>query len=621
MKHTFIAATALAVSAVGQNLTDPTSCVISDLFPNPTVSFALPGTTVDRASILAHEDGSSVGAIAPFSFVSGLTQPGTGREFALIGASNGLLVVDTHNPTTSQPPPTPWMQLVQETNPQGCEDHTEHRGCVAFNDLIIESNRLRPTVRVFQLTTTTSGFNVGLIATIQLNPQSGENIPGSSYRLAVDPARAHLYVPGCPSTTTANGQRSLKIFDLTNIATNQTPIAVWLGGTTSGSVSHPMNSFDVHLTQRNGAPCAVVSEYIGGSTGSGLTGTRIAVLDTSNLSATSGSPYVPTSWAMFDTGLPNHSTWLDPTGVLLYNSIGDAVSVVHKISSMGTGFVSMPPFVEESWHLSNPPLIQYNVNGTGPFHHTVEGLGMTGFVAAWDDGLQIVDLRRDAISPRQLLAGVKTCPSTGCAAAPSHSCVSNVHHGVWSVYRNQDSGVIYLSDQATGLYLVRAEVGHLHRFGKGVGDVIVSGNPMPTISLLDAPPRVSRPQSAQTATRTLIPALDQTLTVTIGNLQPVSGVTRLGVLEVCLLADVASTAVYSPPAPNAGPFPRYGGATVFTQFFSVTSNTATVALPMSSVPDTTRLYLQAAVAQDFSGTFKYVAVSRGAFFGTAAQQQ
>ena len=600
-----LAVPTLCVLATAQGPTAPTDCAVTDLTTFLSIA-SCPGLSCKHASVLGHVNGSSIlptPPSAPFSFVTGLTMPVTGREFAVIGASNGILIVDTHVMASTPPgtaAPTPWMHFEVEDAGLGgpCTYATDHRGVVTHGALIIESNIWRPYLRVFEISGTAPPFTVTRKADI-VTTTSPVLAPNASYRLTVDREQELLFVPTCP---VPGPVFALKVFDLQGLppfgSPGPAPIWVWTGGGASGP-SVTMNTFDAHIYRDGAVKRLAVSEYTG-------PGDHITILDISNLVRTGGvfpSPYAPLSWAMFKP-TATHSVWAAPNANTLYNSYSDSLVEAYDMTGFpytADNVVATPPLVNESYRVS-PTQLLYGV------YHVAEGLGMTGYAAGWGDGLKLVDFRPDALAPLLPLAYVDTCLATSCLAT---SCIASQHFGVWSVFRNQDSGVLYLSDQSQGLFLVRAEVAHMHRFGKGVSTP--NHTTIPVVSLEDGAPRVPRAASAATGPYTAIPALDSQVVVTVSNLDPGTG-TRIGALDISLWGDPASPLFFD----TGGVFQRFGTLSVTPIFFSITASTMSVPVPLAGTWEGLPLFMQVAVFDQTLG--QYVATSRGGFVGVAARR-
>ncbi len=609
MRSLSLGVSCVVLSALAPAQTDPTSCAVNDLMLS-SVNACVSGAACSHASLLAHVQVS--GALAPYSLVHGFAMPVTGREFAVIGASNGLAIVDAHDLSSTIPgqPLPPFFSSFQPEDPGlvACALRTDHRGVVAYatanGALVVESNLWRPYLRVFEVTPAGTSFQVNRLADIvfpnPLPPGSVQVAP----RMLVDAEQGILFVAGVGGT-------KMHAYDLEAylVAGSMPPsIWQWTGGGASGP---PMtsSSFDVHLFRDGVSRRLAVSAYTPAAD-------YVTILDVSNL-VRNGSgafpfPYQPLSWAAFQPLTSTHSVWVDPTASRLYNSYSDASVDVYELSGFPYGAnntVGTPRATVQPYHRALPRL-EY---GTGSWLcHTTEGLGLTGYAAGWESGLQVVDLRPDCLNPNAALASLRTC-APGACAGPS-PCLGSGWFGAWSVYFKQDSGVVYVSDQASGLFLVRVEAAHLHRFGRGVASV--NHPTIPRLSLRAGPPRVTRPATPIMPPLIAVPQLDTTVELTVSNLQPASANLQVGVIDIAVFGDVNSTVGFDP----AGVFPRYGVVTLGQVLFSTTNETETVQVPLAGAYEGLPVFLQVAIYQTTPAGDQVVATSRGSFVGIAAQR-
>lgn len=611
MKFPCTVLSCLSLPLLAQGPTDPTSCAVNDIGLT-SVNVCVAGAACDHASVLANVNGASLGALPPFSLVSGFTMPVTGREFAMIGASNGVLIVDTHDLASTLPgqsPPLPWMDFeAEDLGLSACAQRTDHRGVVAYptatGALVIESNLWRPYLRTYEITPSGTSFSVTRLADIVFTvPPSG---PQVAPRMTVDAEEGVLFVAGV-------GVYEMHAYDLESLLATgvaPAPLWVWTGGGASGPVvTSP--SFDVHLFRSGGAKRIAVSTYAPGYQ-------HVTMLDISNLVRSGGSlpvSYQPLSWAMFATLPGTHSTWVDAFGSRLYNSWGDAYVDVYELAGFPYGAnnnVATPPSTLQPYHVAQPELFDFGSLSTWGCH-TLEGLGLTGYASGWTDGLRLVDLRRDCLNPDVALAFLETCNTSNCSG-PS-PCLGSQHFGAWSVFFRQDSGVIYVSDQNNGLFLARAEAAHLHRFGKGATS---AAHPqIPQLTLDFGPPRVTRPMSNPTAILTQVPELDTTVAVTVSNIVPAPANLQIGVIDVAVTGDINTPLAFDP----AGLFPRFGQVNLAQIPFDTTQSSVYVKIPLAGAYEGLPVFLQAAIFQAVpGGGTQVVATSRGSFVGIAAQR-
>lgn len=584
----------LATALPAQNPSDPTSTSLSGLVlgNNPDCSgiprhwqWPLPPNACYRASVLGIlGERELLPARAPFSYVTGHTDVATGREIALLSASNGLVIVDADRisetgPTRHRP------QHIVHIDPS---PPSIHRGTAAFGEYIYESNLFRPYLRVMRLV-----VSPAVNPPMALVPLPNVPLPaGASYRLTVDDERGHLYVP------TGAG---LHIFDI-NGANAGAPqlLAVWRGWQWPQST---MPSFDVFLHDDGSTVRAIVSEYLT------VGPTHISVLDVTNLpsSGTPVDPWTPPNWFSFAAsvagGSAAHSAWADDDLQYIYSSVGDVATVVFDLRNFTLWNVN-----RQLTYFETPPLMQQA--GTNPAvtltypelplrQMGMLGLGMTGYSTAWAEGFRLYDLRPGILTPNEPLAYVDTSYSSSFHpyGGPSWSFI---YPGAFSVYRKQDSGVIYVGDIDNGLYFIRLNVGHVHRYGRGTAEIVNNQPLIPRITMAKAPPR------AHTAA-----AVDPQQKITIGNLAP-------GRAVILMVATDGTGSGVPFPDPTST-CDHYLGGIIAAPIFAAANaaGVAEVALP-PVLPSQFRLFMQAFSFAPSSIICE--ASSRGTWFGLAERQ-
>jgi choice-of-anchor B domain-containing protein len=112
-----------------------------------------------------------------------------------------------------------------------------------------------------------------------------------------------------------------------------------------------------------------------------------------------------------------------------------------------TGFLQV-------YDISNPaaPQAKGSYVVPGAIVHNAFLMGRTAYIAHYSDGFHMVDVSNPDAPKR--LARYDTSTSTG------------GFNGDWGAYPFQDSGVIYASDRANGLFCLQMDCGHMNRFGK-----------------------------------------------------------------------------------------------------------------------------------------------------------
>lgn len=477
--------TLLALPIAAQAPSDPTDCSTLgfSLFRNPDCQDApaqwpLPANACTRASVLSIVGPAAfarAGLQGPFAFVTGHTDPATGREFALVCGSNGFAVVDTHQiaalgPSDLEPP-----ILVRQEN---CIVPTPacgsiHRGTASFGEFVYESNSFRTSLRVTRVRVVPGGSPEVTLKAFPDVPMP----PGASYRLTVDRERGHLYVPG------AGG---LHVYDV-NGSNAGAPVllAIWRGWQPGATVP----SWDVHLHRQHGRVLAVVAEYLTTNAPS-----HVSILDVTRLPV-GDTNWQPPRWVAWPGSVPGagsvHSAWMPADGSYLYSSLGDVTTFVYDLrgfrlfaANRVLSFGEVPPLVQSSTPTPRP-LVYPQLPRR---HMGLQGIGFTGYASSWQDGFILYDLRPDCALPNEVLAQVDTSPCSPGSSSGGASC-SGTYPGAFSTYRLQDSGVVYVTDETNGLFLVRLNVGHVHRFGAAVPETHAGVDYVPRITLEHAPAR------------------------------------------------------------------------------------------------------------------------------------
>jgi choice-of-anchor B domain-containing protein len=114
-------------------------------------------------------------------------------------------------------------------------------------------------------------------------------------------------------------------------------------------------------------------------------------------------------------------------------------------------------------------LLSQYTTGTGSIIHNAYFLGNYALCSWYTDGFVAVDLSNPA-APRKF------------ASYDTYAGPSGGFNGAWSIYPYQPSGVVYISDQQTGLYVVEIECYPPLHYGNGLAG---SGGFVPRISAHD----------------------------------------------------------------------------------------------------------------------------------------
>jgi hypothetical protein len=100
-------------------------------------------------------------------------------------------------------------------------------------------------------------------------------------------------------------------------------------------------------------------------------------------------------------------------------------------------------------------------------------IGRTAHIAHYSDGFHMVDVSNPA-APKRLARYDTSTSNSG-------------FNGDWGAYPFQDSGVIYASDRANGLFCLQMDCGHMNRFGKATPG---TGGSVPRLTIPKQAPAV-----------------------------------------------------------------------------------------------------------------------------------
>lgn len=226
-----------------------------------------------------------------------------------------------------------------------------------------------------------------------------------AHTISVDPDRGHLYVNGTNA--------GMFILDLRASPTNPPEI-----GRYTLAYVHD-------ITVRRGRGYA--SEINAG---------RLRILDVSNPTQLNQAGATLSRFAT--PGAFTHSSWISRDDRLLITA-----------DEINSSFL-------QAYDVTNPslPIALGGYQTVGFIVHNVLMIGRTGYIAHNAEGLHLVDLA----DPANITRVARYDTSAFGANAG--------FEGTWGVYPFADSGVVYATDRAEGLYLLRVDVGHFNRYGR-----------------------------------------------------------------------------------------------------------------------------------------------------------
>lgn len=548
--------------------------------------------------------GATVMVRGPFSGVAGHRDPTTGREFAVICAFNGIWFVDADKPAAASLAESVFFA----DGP--CARFCTHRGVATYKDYVYTTNGCRPGLRVFKITANATTWSVAPVLEGPGDPWILENELGVSGtgigsgpgpRPSIDVNNGHLYVCYTPADTNNpinTTYRALKIFNLVGAETKPEFMAAW-----------PLPTFDAFVRREYdpGAPATFVDyvylcvkdlpiqshpctqPWCNGYYVIDVTGMSMATVGAGNeWTWLMTRPWRYTHAQVFQGPIEYpHNTYVTRDGAAMLNSENDEFATSRDTSGLtpvaGGGYVNAPLASAYTETLCNGVV-------AGKIH-AVHGIGRTAYFAHFGEGVSIVDWAADGTLTRLAFYDTwdenppwvwYTLPCGG----PADPAVG--FDGVWAVAPFQDSGVIYASDRHYGLFMLRADVGHLNRWGCLECDTSTNPPIAPRIVTNNGPARVGRDLELQ-----------------VENAHPNgTGIMILGTDPLVF-------------APCPGPYVDQGGA-LYAQTATTTNAlgelTSPVVLPLSVLPflEGHQVYCQYA---SFGATT--AASSRGTWFGIA----
>ncbi len=324
----------------------------------------------------------------------------SGREYALMGLSNGTGVVEVTNPANAQ--------MVGH---------------------IAGPNSLWRDVKVFGSYAYSVSEGGGGIQVISLANVDGQN-PGAprislantvttgggaaTHNVAIDEASGFLYRCG-------GGSNGLRIYDL-----NANPAAPALVGQWSNVYVH-----DAQIVTYTSGPFAgkQIAFCCGGANGGNLN-TGIYVVDVTNKSAPTQLAFVSYPGAKYC-----HQGWLTPdrTRFIVNDELDEGATVSATVTYVINVANPQSPFLEAIFDNSNPAI-----------GHNLYTLGNLVFEANYRSGMRVFDIS-NGVSAATEVAYFDTFPQDD----------GTQFNGLWSVYPYLPSGTVLASDLERGLFVLQ----------------------------------------------------------------------------------------------------------------------------------------------------------------------
>ncbi len=368
----------------------------------------------------------------------GWTDPDSGKEYAIVGLSNGTAFIDISDPIN----PIFLGRVPTETFSSIWRDIKVH-GNYAF---IVADAADNHGMQVFDLTRLRSVSNPPVI----FDTDAHYGGVGSCHNIVINPSQPYAYLVGCDEL--AGGPVFVDISNPLN------PVSA--GGYSSSGYTH-----DAQVVTYNGPD----SDYTGreiyiGSNGSFGSNNKVVFVDVTN----KNNP-VLISEIDYDSPGYTHQCWL--TEDLNYLLLGD------ELDEQSFG-INTRTIVFDVQDLDNPQVHNEYYGPTEAIDHNGYVLGDKFYLANYTAGLRVVDIT-DIENPNNAMEEIgyfDTYPPNNVAD----------FDGAWSVYPYFESGNIVISDISRGYFLVRPSDGTMGIGDMNVGSFSIYPNPANTFAKIIA---------------------------------------------------------------------------------------------------------------------------------------
>jgi choice-of-anchor B domain-containing protein len=326
----------------------------------------------------------------------------SGKEYGIIGLSNGTAFVDVTNPSAATTVahitgPTSLWRCVKVYGAY-CYAGSEGGGGVQVMDMtnIDGTNPSAPRV-VLSTTITTGGNSI------------------NTHTLAIDTASGYLYRAG-------GGSNGIRVYDVKTNPANPTFVGQW-------------NNVYVHecqvVTYTSGVYAGKQIAFCCGGSNGGQTNTGLYIVDVTNKAAMTQLSYTTYPGAKFC-----HQSWLSNDQRRVYiNDELDEGATVSLTTTIVINVASLTaPVVEPSFNNGNPAI----------GHNLYIGQGNKLFEANYKAGLRVFDLNASFSNPPEI-AYFDTWPADDGAQ----------FNGLWNVWPYFPSGTVIGSDINRGLFVWR----------------------------------------------------------------------------------------------------------------------------------------------------------------------
>lgn len=322
----------------------------------------------------------------------------TGREYAIIGTSDGTAFVDISNPAAAtlkafKPGPTSLWRDMR-----------------VYNNYCYSASEGGSGLQVFDMSLLDTTGEVSLVNTIT----APTTTTAATHTLAIDTVSGYLYRAG-------GGSNGLRIYDIRTNPANPTYVGAW----------SPIYVHECQVVTYASGPYANRQiAFCFGGTNSGNTNPGLYVVDVTNKNAPVQLSYTTYPGARFC-----HQGWIDGNSRYVY--IDDELDEGNTVSVTTTIVMNIE-------NLSNVQYVGKFDNGNPAIGHNMFVRGTKLYQANYRSGMRIFDLAASPTNPPEV-AWFDSYPGDD----------GTQFNGLWNVWPFFPSGVVIGSDIERGLFVWR----------------------------------------------------------------------------------------------------------------------------------------------------------------------
>jgi len=377
----------------------------------PCENGSVSGFPCNQVDLYAHIDNSELSGVSGISGndIWGWTDPQSGKEYALMGQTNGVVFVDISNPSS----PAVIGRLPSHTG-----NSSSWRDIKVYENhaFIVADNNTGHGMQVFDLTRLRDVGN----STVNFDNDAHYDGVSSAHNVVINEETGFAYIVGARGASNGCGAGGLHIV---NIQDPKNP--VYAGCFDADGYTH-----DAQCVIYNGPDQDYQGEEICFNANEN-TVTIANVDDKSNTSLIAKSGYPQSAYS--------HQGWLTEDHKYFISN--------DELDENNTG-INTRTLIWDVRDLDNPVLLTQYFSERGTIDHNLYVKGDLVFQSNYSSGLIILDANKIASGNIRELAFFDTFPQNN----------NTSFNGSWSNYPYFESGVIAVSDINNGLFLLQPNI-------------------------------------------------------------------------------------------------------------------------------------------------------------------